>query len=57
MVYYFSVNDGPKILVDSLYLSTNALNIIQKLLEKNVKLQEDFQREHLYEELIDFMKS
>lgn len=42
MVYYFSVNDGCKILVDSLYLSTTALPLIQKLLDENKKLQDDF---------------
>lgn len=28
MVYYFNVNDGLKVLVDSLYLSTEALTLI-----------------------------
>lgn len=55
MVYYFSVNSGLKVLVDSLYLNTNGLRLVQSLLEKNAKLQEDFQREHLYEALIDFL--
>lgn len=56
MVYYFNVNDGMKILVDSLYISTEVLPLIQTLLEKNPKLQDDFQRSHLYEGLIDFMQ-
>lgn len=38
MVYYFNVNDGMKILVDSLYISTQVLPLIQTLLEKNPKL-------------------
>jgi hypothetical protein len=32
------------------------LEIIQKLLEGDVKLQEDFQKQHLYEKLIDFLQ-
>ena len=28
MVYYFSVNEGLKVLVDSLYLNTNGLKLI-----------------------------
>lgn len=55
MVYYFSVNDGFKILVDSLYLGTNGLAMIETMIEKDAKLQEDFQRDHLYEALIDFL--
>lgn len=42
MVYYFGVNDGFSILVDSLYLSTSCLPLLEKLLDKNTKLQEDF---------------
>jgi hypothetical protein len=42
MVYYFTVNDGFKVLVDSLYISIACLRLIEKLLEKNTKLQEDF---------------
>ena len=63
MIYYFSVNDGFKILVDCMYISTNytllnnILNLIQTSLEKNKKLQDDFQRDHLYEGLIDFMQA
>lgn len=56
MTYYFSVNEGFKILVDSLFLNTNALVLIEKLLDKNEKHQEAFQRDHLYEALIDFLQ-
>jgi len=42
MIYYFNVNDGCKVLVDSLYISTTGLKLIQDLLEKNVKLRDDF---------------
>lgn len=56
MVYYFNVNDGSAILVDSLYESTLGLPVIQEMLEQNQKLQDDFQRQHLYETLIDFMQ-
>lgn len=57
MVYYFSVNDGFQVLVDSLYISTTCLPLLEKLLDKNTKLQEDFQKAHLYEALIDFLQS
>ena len=55
MVYYFNVNGGMSILVDSLYISTTGLKLIQKVLENNEKLKDDFQREHLYEGLIDLI--
>ena len=42
MVYYFNVNDGCKVLVDSLYISTNALPLLQTILDENKKLQDDF---------------
>ena len=42
MVYYFSVNDGFNVLVDSLYKSTTSLFLIEKLLDNNTKHQEDF---------------
>ena len=42
LLYYFNVNDGFTILVDSLYESTTALKLIQSILEKNKKLQDDF---------------
>lgn len=56
MVYYFNVQEGCAMLVDSLHESTIALDLIQSVLEKNVKLQDDFQRQHLYEALIDFLQ-
>ena len=55
MVYYFSVSDGMKLLVDSLHISTQSLKLLQDLLENHSRLQDDFQRQHLYEGLIDFM--
>lgn len=57
MSYYFSVNDGFKVLVDSLYFNTLALPLIESQLESNPKHQEQFQRDHLYEFLIDFMQN
>ena len=57
MVYYFNVQEGCALLVDSLYESTIALGLIQTMLEKNAKLQDDFQRQHLYEALIDFLQA
>ena len=56
MVYYMSINEGFRVLVDSLYFNTIALSLIERLLEKDKKLQESFQRDHLYEALIDFMQ-
>ncbi len=44
IVYYFNVKDGLKVLVGSLNFNINALEIVQKLLEGDVKLQEDFQK-------------
>jgi len=57
MVYYFSVNEGFKVLFDSLFFSTAGLKLIRNLLETHPKLQEDCQRDHLYEMLIDFLKA
>ena len=42
IAYYFNVKDGLKTLVESLKFNTNALDIFQKLLDGDVKLQEDF---------------
>ncbi len=38
MVYYLSINDGFKVLVDSLYFNTRVLSLIERLLEKDKKL-------------------
>ena len=56
IVFYFNVKDGFKTLIGSLQYNTNALEIIQKLLEGDLKLQEDFQKQHLFEKLIDFLQ-
>ena len=42
MIFYFNVKDGMKTLVDSLSFNTNALDLISSVLEKDVKLIEDF---------------
>ena len=42
IIYYFNVKDGFKVLLGSLQFNVNALEIIQKLLEGDIKLQEDF---------------
>lgn len=55
MMFYFNVSGGIAVLVDSLYHSQIALPLIQQMLESNKKLQDDFQREHLYDALIDFL--
>jgi hypothetical protein len=54
-VFYFNAKDGFKVLVDSLYHGCEALKILESLLPKSDKLREDFQRQHLYEGLIDFL--
>lgn len=56
IVFYFNIKDGMKTLIGSLQYNTNALEIIQKLLEGDVKLQEEFQKQHLFEKLIDFLQ-
>jgi hypothetical protein len=55
LVYYMNAKDGFKVLVDSLYHGCEALKIFEVLLPKSNKLREDFQRQHLYEALIDFL--
>ena len=55
MIYYFNAKHGFKILVDSFEFGLEALNIICEVLPENQKLREDFQRQHLYEAMIDFM--
>jgi hypothetical protein len=54
-MYYFNAKDGFKVLVDSLYFGFEGLQILEELLPKHTKLREDFQRQHLYEGLIDFI--
>ena len=55
LIYYFNTKDGFKTLVDSLYHDTRALVILDAMLTKRDKLREDFQRQHQYEALIDFL--
>lgn len=55
LVFYFNAKDGFKTLVDSLYYSVAALEILSEVLPTNQKLREDFQRQHLYEGLIEFL--
>lgn len=55
MTLYFNAKHGFKVLVDSFNFGNEALDIISELLPKNEKLREDFQRQHLYEGLIDFL--
>jgi len=38
MVYYFNVNEGFKVLIDSLYFSTSGLKLIKKMIETHPKL-------------------
>jgi len=42
MVYYFNVNGGMQILVDSLYITTQGLKLIQKTLDDHEKLRDNF---------------
>lgn len=55
MILYFNVKDGFKTMVDSLEFNANALPIISNILDKDNKMQEEFQRQKLYEKLIDFL--
>jgi hypothetical protein len=55
MLFYFNKSDGMKVLVDSLEFSQEALPILNDVLPTNDKLREDFQRQHLYEALIDYL--
>lgn len=55
MIYYFNASDGFKTLVDSLEFGNEAIPILSESLAKDQKLREDFQRQKLYEALIDFL--
>lgn len=55
LLYYFNVRDGLKTLVASLEFSPYALELLQPALEKDAKLQEDFQKQKLYEGLVDYL--
>jgi len=55
MVYYFNAKEGLKLMVESLYYGPEALPILTILLATDEKMREDFQRQHLYEKLIDFL--
>lgn len=55
LMYYFNAKDGFKALVDSLNFGCEALIILEALLPEKQKLREDFQRQHLYEGMIDFL--
>jgi hypothetical protein len=55
LMYYFNAKNGFKALVDSLFFGFEGLLILEELLPKHTKLREDFQRQHLYEGLIDFI--
>lgn len=55
LILYFNAKDGFKILVDSLEFNMHALEILTKVLPQRESLKEDFQRQHLYEALVDFM--
>ena len=55
IVLYFNAKDGFRTLVDSLEFNTDCLELISDLVIDNTQLSDDFQRNHLYEALIDFM--
>ena len=44
ITYYFNVKYGLRTLVDSLQYNSNALIILQSVLDGDAKLQEDFQK-------------
>lgn len=55
LMFYFNAKDGFKALTDSLHFNFEALPILEQLLQANEKLREDYQRQHQYEALIDFI--
>jgi len=55
MLWYFNAKDGFKVLVASLHFGLEALPMLTTYLVDSEKLRDDFQRQHLYEEIIDFM--
>jgi hypothetical protein len=52
---YMNTRDGMKVLVDSLEFNDNGIDILSDVLPLYQKLREDFQRQRLYERLIDFL--
>lgn len=55
MVLYFNAKDGFKVLVESLNYGMEAIPILSDQLLDNESLRDTFQRQHLYEAIIDFM--
>jgi hypothetical protein len=55
MVLYFNAKDGFKVLVDSLNHGMEAIQILSEQLIDQGNLRDEFQRQHLYEAIIDFM--
>ena len=55
LVLYFNAKDGFRTLVQSLEYNTECLDLIADLIIDNNQLSDDFQRNHQYEALIDFM--
>jgi len=50
-----NTKDGMKVLTDSLEFNDNGIDILSDVLPLYEKLREDFQRQKLYERLIDFL--
>ena len=55
LVLYFNAKDGFRTLVHSLEYNTECLDLLVDLIVDNEQLSDDFQRNHQYEALIDFM--
>jgi len=55
LVLYFNAKDGFRTLVQSLEHNMSCLKLLHALIVDNDQLRDDFQRNHLYEALIDFM--
>ena len=55
LVLYFNAKDGFRTLVASLEFNTECLDLLADLIIDNEQLANDFQRNHQYEALIDFM--
>jgi len=55
LVLYFNAKDGFRTLVQSLEHNMECLSLLHSLIIDNDQLRDDFQRNHQYEALIDFM--
>jgi tetratricopeptide (TPR) repeat protein len=55
LMLYFNAKNGFKVLVDSLEFNQEAIPVLTELLNRSEKLREEFQRQHLYEAMVEFL--